>query len=226
MGNPRRGIVHGMPGAEHLLCFIKHHSCVAVVLTFACFDPKVVSAGRAKNQRCWRLGQIVGSCMMIAPARATDEPAHLPFLQDYVAHWVPVRGLMLLAAWVPGWGLASYLGWHLGVPLCWLTGPGARAGYLLLGCLCSVWWCCYLGANGTALVLLATWLPVGAAGYLGARAGWCRAWLLASWIAFLGLVLVLMAGWGGGWCCWLLGCPQGWCCCLATSCAGFGEVAG
>ena len=93
MGNPRRGIVDGMPGAEHSLFHrhrsggkcnsIRHHSCVAVVLTLGCLGPKVVSAGRA--ERCWRVGQMVGSCMMIAPARATDEPAHLPSLQDYVA---------------------------------------------------------------------------------------------------------------------------------------------
>ena len=45
----------------------------------------MVSAWRVPNQRCWHVGQLVGSCMMIAPARATDEPAHLPSLQDYVA---------------------------------------------------------------------------------------------------------------------------------------------
>ena len=45
--------------------------------------------------------------------------------------------------------------------------------------------------------MLATWLPVGVAGYLGARAGWCRARLLASWIGFLGLVL-LAGGAGPG----------------------------
>ena len=45
----------------------------------------MVSAWRAPNQRCWDVGQIVGPCMMIALARATHEPAHLPSLQDYVA---------------------------------------------------------------------------------------------------------------------------------------------
>ena len=54
-------------------------------VTFACLDPKVVSAWRVPNQRCWHVGQLVGSCMMTAPARATDEPARLPSLQDYVA---------------------------------------------------------------------------------------------------------------------------------------------
>ena len=64
---------------------IKHDICVAVVLTFAWLDPKAVSALRAPNQHCWRIGQLVGSCMMIAPAPATDEPTHLPSVQHYVA---------------------------------------------------------------------------------------------------------------------------------------------
>ena len=99
MGNPPRGIVDGMPGAKCLLCSTATGwaggfsatassiavNCVAVVLTVACLDPKVVSAWRVPNQRCWHVGQLVGSCMMIAPARAVDEPAHLPSLQDYVA---------------------------------------------------------------------------------------------------------------------------------------------
>ena len=99
MGNPPRGIVDGMPGAKCLLCSTATGwaggfsatassiavNCVAVVLTVACLDPKVVSAWRVPNQRCWHVGQLVGSCMMIAPAWAVDEPAHLPSLQDYVA---------------------------------------------------------------------------------------------------------------------------------------------
>ena len=99
MGNPRRGVVDGMPGAKCLVCstatgwaggFSAKASsitanCFAVVLTFACLGPRVVSAWRVPNQRCWHVGQLVGSYMMIAPAGATDEPAHLPSLLDYVA---------------------------------------------------------------------------------------------------------------------------------------------